>query len=76
MQKGIETTGQLRSLLAKAASDVLSGELDIEKASALHKLTKNITESLYCEVKTAVFQNDMGVTIGKLGSLGIGDPSE
>ena len=67
--KEIKTTGQLRELLAKAAQDVLTGDLEIEKATALHKLSKNISESLYSETKIAMFQNEIGRTVHEMGSL-------
>ena len=38
----LKTTGQLRTMLANAAKGVMQGQLDIDKATALHKLAKNI----------------------------------
>jgi hypothetical protein len=69
----IETTGQLRTMLANAAKGVLNGDLDVDKATALHKLAKNISDSLYSETKIAMFQNEVGGKIVKLGELKIGD---
>jgi hypothetical protein len=71
--KEIKTTGQLRTALAKACQDVLSGELDVEKAQTLHKLAKNISESLYSETKIAMFRNDVGMEISEIGELHLGD---
>lgn len=72
----IKTTGQLRTLLAQAAQSVLSGSLDIEKASMLHKLSKNISESLYSETKIAMFRKDSGLKPERFGQLALGDPDK
>jgi len=72
----IKTTGQLRAMLAKAAKDVLSGDLDIERATSLHKLAKNISESLYSETKIAMFSHEIGVDIPKMGDLPLGGSEE
>jgi hypothetical protein len=70
----MQTTGQLRAALAKAAQDVLSGKLDIEKATMLHKLSKNISESLYSETKIAMFRKDSGLKPERFGMLLLGPP--
>lgn len=72
MKNEIKTTGQLRTVLAKAAQDVMSGVLDIDKANALHKLAKNISDSLYSETKIAMFSKEVGAEIPQMGSLDIG----
>jgi hypothetical protein len=72
----LKTTGQLRMLLANAAKGVLNGDLEIQKAEAIHKLTKNISESLYSETKIAMFRNEVGQTIDKFGELALGDPND
>ena len=76
MSNAIKTTGQLRTLLANAAKGVLNGDLDIERAQALHKLAKNITESLYSETKIAMFKHDIDQPMERLGELSLGDPSD
>lgn len=75
MSKKIETTGQLREMLANAAKGVLNGDLDIERATALHKIAKNISDSLYSETKIAMFAHDAGKAAAEMGTLKIGDPS-
>lgn len=74
--RNIKTTGQLRTLLAQTAQSVLSGSLDIEKAAMLHKLSKNISESLYSETKIAMFRKDSGLKPERFGQLALGDPDE
>lgn len=59
-------------MLANAAKGVLNGDLDIERATALHKLAKNISESLYSETKIAMFSHEIGQEIPKMGDLLLG----
>ena len=72
----LKTTGQLRAMLAKAAKDVVSGELDTTKATVLHKIAKNISDSLYAETKIAMFRRDADIAMEKFGEMLIGDPGE
>ena len=72
----LKTTGQLRTMLANAAKGVMQGQLDIDRATALHKLAKNISDSLYSETKIAMFRREAGVDLEKFGEMLIGDPSE
>lgn len=72
MQSEIKTTGQMRTMLARAALNVLDGTLEIERASALHKLSKNITDSLYSETKIAMFQHTIDQPVHNMGDLPIG----
>lgn len=74
--KTIQSTGQLRQLLANAAISVINGSMEIEKATMLHKLSKNISDSLYSETKIAMFRRDAGIAPNVFGQLQIGDPSE
>lgn len=69
----LKTTGQLRVMLANAAKGVMAGDLDINKALAIHKLAKNISDSLYSETKIAMFRHEVGETVEKFGQLPIGD---
>lgn len=73
MKDEIKTTGQLRAMLANAAKGVLNGDLDIERANALHKIAKNISDSLYSETKIAMFRHEVGQSMEKFGDLPIGD---
>lgn len=72
----IKTTGQLRTLLANAAKGVMNGDLDIARAEALHKIAKNISESLYSETKIAMFRHDAEQEIVAFGELSLGDPKD
>ena len=54
------------------AKGVMNGDLDIDRATALHKLAKNISESLYSETKIAMFSHEVGNYIPKMGDLPLG----
>jgi len=69
----IKTTGQLREVLADTIAKVISGEVDVEKASTMHKLAKNISDSLYSETKIRMFEKEIGSTLPAMGSLPLGD---
>ena len=72
----LKTTGQLRTMLAHAAKGVMQGTLDIERANSLHKLAKNISDSLYSETKIAMFRHEVGQTIEKFGELPLGSEDD
>jgi hypothetical protein len=74
--KELKTTGQLRTMLANAAKGVLNGDLDIDRAMALHKLAKNISESLYSETKIAMFSHEIGMTAPAMGDLPLGSAQD
>ena len=63
-------------MLVNAAIGVLNGDMDLDRAVALHKLSKNITESLYSETKIAMFQHEVGRKTHEMGSLPIGDTTQ
>lgn len=69
----IQTTGQLRELLARAAQLVIVGDLPIDRATTLHKLARNITDSLYSETKIAMFQHEVAGPQFAMGELPIGE---
>lgn len=70
-----KTTGQMRELLAKAAADVMNGTMSIESANALHKVARNISDSLYSETKIAMLNRDLDHPVAEFGELFIGDRS-
>ena len=70
----VATTGQLRTLLSNAAKAVSQGDMDIQQALALHKLAKNISESLYSETKIAMFRASVAQPMEEFGALRLGDP--
>ncbi len=74
--KEIRTTGQLRAMLVNAAKGVVNGDMDLDRAMALHKIAKNISESLYSETKIAMFRHEVGESASKFGELPLGDPND
>lgn len=72
----LKTTGQLRTMLANAAKGVMQGQLDLDKALALHKLAKNISDSLYSETKIAMFRRESDLKLENFGEMLIGDPTD
>jgi len=72
MANEMKTTGDMRRELARAAIAVVEGRMSIEKATTLHKLSRNITDSLYSEAKIAMIQKDLGRDVATLGSMPIG----
>ena len=72
----LKTTGQLRTMLANAAKGVMQGQLDIDRATALHKLAKNISDSLYSETKIAMFRREAGIDLERFGEMPLGDPND
>jgi len=63
-------------MLANAAKGVMQGQLDIDRALALHKLAKNISDSLYSETKIAMFRRESEQKLDVFGEMPIGDPSD
>jgi len=68
----IKTTGQLREMLAAAVVEVREGTMDIDRASAIHKLSKNISDSLYSETKIAMFSHEIKKSVPDMGNLPLG----
>jgi hypothetical protein len=71
----VKTTGQLRTMLAEAIEEVAAGTMDLNRAIALHKLSKNIAESMYSETKIAMFRHELAAPQDAFGALPLGDPS-
>lgn len=63
-------------MLANAAKGVMQGQLDLDKALALHKLAKNISDSLYSETKIAMFRREADLKLENFGEMLIGDPND
>ena len=68
----MNTTGDMRKVLANAALSVIEGKMSIEKAQTLHKLSRNITDSLYSEAKIGALQKDLGREVARFGQMPIG----
>lgn len=76
MSKEIKTTGQLRTFLAGALTDIESGELELDKAAQITKMAGQLNESFYAEIKTAKIRLDAGEKLTRLGAMEIGETLE
>lgn len=75
-ERELDSTGRVRVMLANSLKGVLNGDMAVDKALAVHKLAKNITDSLYSEAKIAILHKELGITIDKFGQLNLGDPRD
>lgn len=69
MKTEVKTTGDLRQLLANAIKGVMNGQMDLDRANAVHKIAKNLSDSLYSETKIAMFRHEIGQALDKFGDL-------
>ena len=69
----VTTTGRLRSFVAKAMEELRAGELEIDKAHLIVKMSGRITESLYAEAKIQRLMMENGHDVLPLGSQQLGD---
>jgi len=70
----ITKTSELREYLLKAIDDVATGALDIEKARNIVKLSGQVHESLYSEVRVAKTMVELGSESAKFGTLPLDGP--
>ena len=54
----------------------MEGTIKADQAIALHKIAKNISDSLYSETKIAMFSNEIGKAVKEMGTLELGDPND
>ena len=57
--KPIKTTGDLREYLCEAIADVVKGDLDLDKAREITKLTTQVNNSLHAEIKAIRLEVDL-----------------
>ena len=67
----IETTGQLRKLLADVIEQVRAGDIGLDEASRITKLAAQVNESFYSEMKVAQVMQACGEAASELGKLRI-----
>lgn len=72
----VNTTGQLRTFLAKAMIAVQNGDMDIDKASRITKIAGQINENMYAEIKVAKIRAEAGQEMGAFGSVELGDVNQ
>lgn len=76
MSAKINTTGQLRSFLAEKLIDLSEGRLAPEKAVQITKMSAQITESFYSELKAQRVAKELKSDIPSLGDLNLGGKSD
>jgi hypothetical protein len=74
--KEIKTTGQIRALIANAMKGVTNGDMPVDKATALHKLGRNMSDMLYSEAKIQALRRKAGEQVEAFGDLHVGDPKD
>lgn len=69
----LETTGQLRALLAGTIVDVREARIEIGRATAIVKLASEINNSMIAEVAAARIRMQQNLSVPDTGGLRIGD---
>ena len=59
-------------MLAATIMQVTAGDITLEKANTLHKLAKDVSDSLYTEAKTRLFLNEADEGLRSMGTLRLG----
>jgi hypothetical protein len=67
----ITTSGQLREFLCSMINGVANGTVDAEKARNVTKLSAQVNESFYSEIKIAKVMTEAGKEAAELGDLPI-----
>jgi hypothetical protein len=72
----INTTGALRKFVANAMTEVMAGNMDIDKANVLVKMASKVNDSLFAEAKIQKLLLENGREVGRLGTQTLGDPDD
>ncbi|HBS81512.1 MAG TPA: hypothetical protein DD989_23095 [Pseudomonas sp.] len=67
----IKTSGDLREFLCSTINGVANGTVDPDKARNITKLSAQVNESFYSELKHMKVQIEAGKEAGRLGDLPI-----
>ena len=73
MSDTIETSGDLRRVLAQSISDIRTKKMDVDQGKAVAMLAKEINSSIQTEVNVAKVRQymlDIGHDLGKVTHLG------
>lgn len=76
MRKKLKTTGDLRAFLCKAIVSVESGDMSIERALAMAKVSTQVVESLKAEIQLQKLHNEAQKPSLDIGDLGLGTSSK
>lgn len=58
-QKEIKTVGDLREYLCDSIADVVNGNLDLDKAREITKLSTQVNNALHAEIKAIRLEVDL-----------------
>ena len=67
----MNTTGDLREYLCTAITDIVNGDLDLDKAREITKLSGQVNNSLHAEIKAIRLQIDLSREVSELGDTPI-----
>ena len=70
----IKTTGDLRNFLSQLLLDVKSGAIEPDKASKITKISSQINENFYAEIRVAKTYLESGAPLPDLGAIPINGP--
>lgn len=62
----MQTTGELRKLLADTIQSVRDGKISLDKAGAIQKLAGRVNESIYAEAKIVAMLGKKDCPLGSL----------
>ena len=68
----ITNSGEMRAFLCNMIHDVEQGKITAETARSIIKVSAQVNESLYSEVKVAKTQVELGEQAAKFGKLSLG----
>lgn len=72
MANALKTTGDLRTFLLTAMTEVKAGTMKREDASTITKMAQQTTENLYAELKAKKLSVEAGEVVSPLGQLNLG----
>jgi hypothetical protein len=72
----IRTAGELRTFLAGVLLDIQRGEIAVDKANAIAKVSAQINQSLAVEVAAALKLEKMESAYNSAGGMVIGSPTK
>ena len=69
----MEKSGEMRKFLLETMESVRSGELGINEANSVYKLSSQINESVYSELKAIRILTELGDSVEVFGELNISE---
>ena len=66
-------SGEMRRFLMETMEGVRSGSMGVNEANSIYKLSSQINESVYSELKAIRVLTELGDTVDDFGKLDIGE---